>query len=161
MKQGFRTIEGLISARTCARPGHIPKGRPRGVKAMGVRYERELARAIPTAVHGQWFQFVDKNGPGHCQTDLLLKTELGLFVLEVKYSWTPAGHLQVSKLYRPVVEKALGQRVWSIQVCRRLTQDTPRHFVRTDLRAALVLAAGGSPAVLHWIGGSLVPLQLG
>lgn len=160
MSQGFRTINGLISAKASARPPGMPKSRARGAKAAGLRYERELAKALPQAKHGQWWQFVDRNGPGYCQTDLLLKTELGLFVLEVKYTWTPAGHEQLRKLYKPVVEKALGQPVHLVQVCKRLTTEVPRDSVRLELSEALALAANGWPAVLAWIGGSLVPLQL-
>lgn len=160
MKAGYRVIEGLLSARASDRPQGMPKSRARGAKAAGLRYERELARALPQAKHGQWWQFVDRNGPGYCQTDLLLKTELGLFVLEVKYTWTLAGHGQLSKLYRPVVEKALGQPVGLVQVCKKLLPETPRQTIRLSLKEALALAASGAPAVLSWIGGSLGPLQL-
>ena len=62
-----RTIVGLESARALAgRPLSIPKGRPRGAKADGIRYEKLLAKALAPLgfEHGRWFEFVDANGYG-------------------------------------------------------------------------------------------------
>lgn len=130
----------------------MPVGRPRGVKAAGLRYEKELARAIPTAVHGQWFEFQDSAGPGHCQPDLLLETAWGWAVLEAKYTWTQLGHQQVEKLYRPVVERAWKAPTFGLVVCKVLTVEVARSAICRDLSSALFQAASGRPTVLHWIG---------
>ncbi len=154
-----RQISGLIWAKSCGRPKSIPVSRPRGRKAAGVRYERQLAAAVPQAQHGQWFEFQDRAGLGWCQADLLLKTKVGIAVLEAKYTWTPDGHKQVERLYIPVVEKVYNCPAFGMVVCRVLTSDTPRDWIRRDLATALERAACCLPTVLHWIGAGLGPLQ--
>lgn len=150
-----RQISGLLWAGVCERPRSIPVSRPRGRKAAGVRYERELAKALPAALHGQWFQFQDRNGPGHCQTDLLLETDQGLAILEAKYTWTEHGHRQIEGLYKPVLIKAFRREVLGLVVCRVLTPDVARGEVCSDLPTALARAASGRRTVLHWIGQDL------
>ncbi len=159
-KQGFRTVLGLISAQPCLRPACIPRSRPRGKKAAGLRYERELARGLAGAKHGQWFEYLDAHGPGYCQPDILLETGLGIAVLESKYTWTPVGHRQIAQLYKPVVEAVYRKRVFGIVVCKVLTGATPPDWVCRDLATAIGRACDGSPTVLHWIGAGLGPLQL-
>lgn len=156
-----RAIQGLISAAPCARPKGIPHGRPRGRKAAGLRYERALARALPEATHGQWFWFQDAFGPGHCQTDLLIPGPGGaIVVLEAKYTWTQAGHEQIARLYKPVLERAYRRQVCGLVVCKVLTGDTPRDWVCRDLETATARALSGLPTVLHWIGVGLGPLRM-
>lgn len=159
MTTGYRTIIGLISAAPCERPACIPKSRPRGRKGAGLKYERDLARAIPAGRHGQWFAFVDKKGPGYCQPDILLDTGLGIAVLEAKYTWTIQGHRQIAQLYKPVVQSVYPKRVFGIVVCKVLTADLEPSWVCRDLRTALGRACSGEPTVLHWIGAGLGPLQ--
>lgn len=130
-------------------------GRPRGKKAAGVKYEKALAKALPGAEHGVWFQFVDSNGPGFCQADLLLRTAHGTAVLEAKYTWVASGHGQADRLYVPIVEKITGRPAFSIVVCKVVTRDTPREWICRTLQSALDRAARDLPTVLHWIGGSL------
>lgn len=161
MGKPCRFVKGLISADPCARPANIPKSRPRGRKAAGLRYERELAKGIPAAKHGQWFRFMDQNGIGCCQTDLLLKTPVGIAILEAKYTWTPDGHTQIDKLYIPVVEKANpGIPAFGIVVCKVLTADVDPSWICRDLTSAIAQSAAGRKAVLHWIGVGLEPLKL-
>ena len=59
-----RIIDGLDFAGPCVRPATIPIGRPRGVKALGVRYEKSLAEAIPFATRGQWWSSTTRTGSG-------------------------------------------------------------------------------------------------
>lgn len=156
-----RVISGLVWAKPVARPSCIPTARPRKkCKLAGLKYEKSLAGALPQAIHGQWFQFQDRNGLGHCQTDLLLDCKLGIVVLESKYTWTEAGHKQVEKLYLPVLAKAYpGRNVLGIVVCKVLTRDTPRGEVCQDLDSAIKRAFCGGRTVLHWIGAGLGPFQ--
>ena len=159
-KGPFRTIIGLISAAPCLRPSCIPKSRPRGKKAAGLKYERDLAKGLPDGTHGQWFAFVDQKGSGYCQTDIIVDTGLGLAILESKYTWTMVGHQQIARLYKPVAEMIYRKRVFGIVVCKVLTRDTPRDWVCRDLRSAIGRACAGEPTVLHWVGAGLEPLQL-
>lgn len=152
-----REVSGLQWAVPCARPGCIPRSRPRGAKAAGLRYERELAKALPQAKHGQWWEFRDARGRGFCQTDLLLPLGTGTLVLEAKYTWTPEGHSQLERLYLPVVRKAGHSWAVGVVVCRALLPSTPREAICGSLGEAYSRAALGLPAVLHWFSGSLKP----
>ena len=68
----MRTVrQPLVWARACERPLCIRKGRVRGVKALGVRYENNVARRMTWAKQGQWFEFMDAEGKSFCQIDLL------------------------------------------------------------------------------------------
>lgn len=155
-----RVIVGIRLARACDRPKTIPVGRPRKKsKIAGLGYEKALAAALPEALHGQWFEFEDRNGRGHCQPDLILDSKLGLIVLEAKYTWTEAGHRQIDLLYRPVVEKAMGRDVLGIVVCKVLTPEVQSSWVCRDLDSAVRRAFTGGKTVLHWIGNGLGPLQ--
>lgn len=100
-----RVIRGLQWAERCERPSSIPVGRPRGAKAVGIRYEKALGKALgPSWEHGQWFSFRDINGQGYCQTDFLLILPNLAIILECKYSWVKTAYEQIEFLYTPVVE---------------------------------------------------------
>lgn len=150
-----RTIEGLRWAE--ARPsGPWGKPRPRGAKAHGVRYEKALAKALPAAVHGQWFEFIDLHGPGWCQVDFLIQKEEFIFVLEAKYTWVPEGHSQLEKLYKPVVEKVFNKPMYGVVVCKNLVPAMPVPLVRNLGEALECAKRGGSPA-MQWFAGPLSP----
>ncbi len=154
-----RQISGLIWAKPCSRPGCIPQSRPRGKKAAGIRYERDLAQALPGAIHGQWFEFQDSAGHGWCQPDLFLREKDAIFVLEAKYTWKRGASKQISGLYKPVLEAAFGLPVLGIVVCKVLTRETPKGSVCSSLEEAKQRAAGPWPVVLHWIGAGLGPFR--
>lgn len=147
-----RQIVGLQKAEPCERPKTIPVGRPRGAKAAGLRYERSLAKAMPAAKHGQWFQFQDRAGDGCCQTDLLLGSDGACFVIEAKYTWTLEGHEQLERLYLPVVGMALARPCFGIVVARRLLSQMPGIVVANSLGQALIFARQGRRVCWHWIG---------
>lgn len=163
-----RFIRGIISASPCARPANISKSRPRGRKAAGLKYERDLACGLRLSIvgkiplwHGQWFSFVDQAGLGVCQTDIILRTDLGTAILESKYTWTPAGHLQLDKLYIPVVEKSFpGVPAFGIVVCKVLTSDVDPSWICRDLQSAIRRSSAGFKTVLHWVGAGLSPLAI-
>lgn len=143
-----RIVKGLKWARIGEGP-ELPLRRPRGAKALGLRYERALARALPGAIHGQWWEYEDLNGHGWCQSDLIMRVGAELVVLEAKYSWVEKGHEQMEELYMPVIEAALGQRPLGIEVCKNLRYGV-RH-VNSDLDKAIAQARV-SRSVLHWLG---------
>jgi len=146
-----RRIEGLLWARPAQRPAGMPFGRPRGAKAQGLRYERLLAQALPSAKHGQWFEFEDANGRGVCQTDLLLGRNGRCVVLECKYTWTPDGHQQLERLYLPVVQMALQRPVVGVVAAKKLVMGLPVQ-VASDLDEAMRIAMEGRRVVWHWTG---------
>ena len=152
-----RRIKGLCWARVLpARPNGIPASRPRGAKAQGLRYERALAANLPSATHGQWFEFCDVNGHGFCQVDLLLPRGEVLVVLEVKYTWTWEAYRQLEELYLPVVEMALGGAVIGLQVCKRLVPEARSVTICASLEEAIQEAGERGEArrsVWHWLGG--------
>lgn len=150
-----RIISGLKFAVTCGTPFHVGVSRPRGAKAHGVRYEKQIAKALPLARHGQWFQFIDANGHGTCQTDLLLEFPDLAVVLEAKYTWTLAGHLQVEKLYQPVVARALGKPCIGLVICKALRDEVEMGEVMVTHRLMDAISwSQRKRTVLHWLGES-------
>jgi len=150
-----RWVHGLEWAKELShRPSGLAQSRPKGVRGLGVKYEREVAKALPLAVHGQWWEFGDARGPGICQTDLVWKGKKWVLVLEVKLTWTKAGHEQLEGLYRPVVEKAVGMPMLGVEVCRGLGREAlPRELqVAKSLAGAVELAKAGHMVALHWLG---------
>lgn len=142
------------------RPGCIPKGRPRGAKAAGVRYENSFARMLPQALHGQWFQYqLAGEAPRFCQTDLLLQHGGTLYVLECKYTWTLDAYQQLEGLYLPVLRAAQPRPVRGIVVCKTLKPEAKgASFIAGSLGELLCLPPGRLP-VLHWLGQPLGPLH--
>lgn len=159
-----RVIEGLRWAEARESGPWGSKGsRPRGAKALGVAYEKALAKALPDATRGAWWEFEDANGGGWCQTDLLLVGSGSVLVLEAKLSWVMQGHSQIELLYKPVLEMALGKPVLGVVVCKALRSGMPGSVtVVGDLPSALALARAGRRPVLHWIGsGPLLAAAVG
>lgn len=149
-----RIVHGLKWAKALEkRPACIPQGRPRGAKAAGLRYERSLAKALPVAKHGQWFEFEDEHGRGYCQVDLMLQLLSGILILEAKYTWTAEGHLQLEQLYIPVVSAAWGLPTRGLVVCKKLVPEMSGVAVAGDLDTALKYIACGQRCALHWLGG--------
>ena len=76
-------VVGIMSAVEGTGPGYGP-GRPRGAKAAGHRYEAKLAAALPGFRRGVWWRYLDVNGVGWCQTDLVSVGVRAVLVLEAK-----------------------------------------------------------------------------
>lgn len=140
------------------RPRCIPVGRPRGSKAEGLRYEKALLGALgPPIVRGQWWQYV-LAGEGKarwCQTDLLLNGASSALIIECKLSWVPEGQESLTRLYVPVVERALSKPAFGIVACRNLRRGIGAAVVG-DLDEAVQAATRGFKVVLHWIPGTPV-----
>lgn len=149
----FRSVVGLHYAAMCLRPAHIPKSRPKGSKAAGLRYEKALSAAIPRAEHGQWFEFKDLNGPGHCQMDLVIEGAKRVVIIECKLTEIEQGRDQLEKLYFPIArvvwpdKKPLG-----IVAVRHLSKCSDVRDVETTLKGAILRAeTRGEIPVLHWM----------
>jgi hypothetical protein len=150
-----RKVQGLRWTRLlAARPSCIPASRPRGVRAKGLAYERELGRALPAASHNPWFEFEDVNGHGYCSPDFLL--QLGpatCLVLETKLRWVAEGHSQLEELYFPVVQAATGLRPVGGVVTKVLVPGMPGSTkICRNLRELAEACADGRRPVLHWLG---------
>lgn len=149
----FRTIVGLHYAARCLRPAHIPKSRPKGAKAAGLRYEKALSAAIPRAEHGQWFEFKDLNGPGHCQMDLLIEGSKRIVVIECKLSNVEQGRAQLEELYFPIVRMVWpDKKPLGIVAARHLSRESDLGRVETTLKGAILRAEQtGIIPTLHWM----------
>jgi len=136
-------------------PEQIPKPRPRGVKALGRRYENAVALQLgPTAVRGQWWRFRDANGPGLCQTDFIIIGKVWVAILECKHTFTDEGVEQLEQLYLPVVQMAEDKQAIGIQVCKNLSSHCSGKVYNT-LESAIIAARAPGPtrlATLHWRG---------
>jgi hypothetical protein len=116
------------------------------VKALGVKYEKDLRKALGTRARaGVWFEFEDRYGLGWCQVDFLVP-ELGV-VLEAKYTWKAEAHQELSGLYLPVVSAALGP-CKGIVVCRNLLPECASIPVFGDLISAV--ESSRPRVILHW-----------
>jgi hypothetical protein len=135
-----REVRDLQWVRTLPeRPDCIPKGRPRGAKAAGVRYEAAVA-ALPSfaaASHGLWLEFGDASGHGYAQADFVFTSGPVLVVAEAKLTWTPAAYAQLRRLYFPLLHRLSGLPVGGFVVCQNLTRETARSDVTSDLAEAL------------------------
>jgi len=132
-----------------------PKSRSRGAKAAGLRYERAVARALKGwAIHGQWFKFIDKNGPGWCCPDLLARFADSLVVIEVKLTETAAARAQISQLYWPVLGKIAKRPLLGVQIARHLTRNSGNsgNPVFSTLPEALSVASPTLIPTVHWLG---------
>lgn len=149
----FRSIIGLQHAEMCLRPAHIPKSKPKGAKAAGVRYEKELAAALPRATHGQWFRYFDLNGPGHCQVDLLIEGRKRIVLIECKLTDVETGIAQLRELYFPIAEKVWpDKKPLGIVAARHLSKTNDLSAVETTLKGAIWRAETQKIIpILHWL----------
>lgn len=149
----FRHLAGLQYAAMCLRPAHIPKSRPKGAKAAGLRYEKALAAAIPRADHGQWFEFRDLNGPGHCQMDLVIEGQKRIVIIECKLTDIEQGMAQLRHLYFPIAEMIWpDKKPLGIVAARHLSKCPDTGLVESTLKAAILRAETQKVIpVLHWM----------
>lgn len=155
-----RIIDGLLRAWPSEAPRNLPKDRLRGAKAKGMTFERSVGRELGQGALGAlWWQFLDRRGPGCCQTDWIIEGRRGVLVLECKLGQNWEAWKQLEGLYAPVVGKASGKEVLGIQVCRYLRKEfsVEREEIVLYLEDAISAARCGLRPVLHWSG--LGPLR--
>lgn len=150
---GHRVVAGLLSATPCTRPSNLPVAHLRGTKRMGMKYEQDFAKAIqqryPNALLGQWFNFRDDNGSGYCQSDIIVKLPSECIIFECKLTDCEKGRSQLSRLYRPVVERCWGLPTRCMVVTRHLSGETRLELVTDQLAQALAFSREAIPT-LHW-----------
>lgn len=137
---GHRVIDDLrVCALLSARPKFIPRPGGKGSKALGRTYQNKVGKFIrrkfPDLVTGQWFEYVDANGRGWCETDHYLVFEDQVILFECKLTQTHVAFLQMDELYKPILRKIYGKPVTGVQVCKHLTE---RGRSITDVREALI-----------------------
>ena len=139
------------------RPSCIPAPRRvSGAKGRGLAYERAIAKRLPFAAHGPWYEFWegDSKRRRYCQPDFVFEAPLGqIVILEAKYTWTIEAHEQLAR-YREVVALASGKPACGLVICKRLLDDIfmPSAHVFGDLWDAIASARSGRQAVFQWLG---------
>jgi hypothetical protein len=160
MDKTVRPADTIYWARPINRPGFIPVARPKGAKAVGLRYERAFAKYLAPmgCIHGQWFEFEDKSGIRYCQTDLIYPISKWLFALmEVKYTLVDRAYDQLLDLYGPVVEAAYNTRVGLVAVFKNSREDLSKSAYFRDIHSACQWSVDtGGVGLLRWVGQPII-----
>jgi hypothetical protein len=155
-----RRVVGLRFATPCERPSCIPIGRPRGVKARGIAYERSVAAALQAEYgkipvkYGSWFEFHDANGRGYAQVDYLLYVQsLDQYVVgEAKLTDTAEAWRKLREFYLPIVAMATQKRAVGFVVVKNLTPASDPRLVCDSFRATLAKCLNGASPTWHFLG---------
>lgn len=139
----------ITYAAPCLRPAWIRASRPRGTKALGLRYERAFAKARPEAVHGQWFHYLIDSAPHWCQTDFLFMGKKKIVVAELKLTDYDGARKQLDDLYVLVLRRAYPEHQIIPLIVLRNVGNVPDGVEICDSLKAAVQAPR---AVLHWLG---------
>lgn len=140
-----REIRGLQWVELAENPwGRAPR-RPKGVKGLGLRFEATVAKALPGALHGQWFKFLDNNGPGYAQADLLFEADGRLCLGECKLTDCFEADRQMKRLYLPLLQALWDGPIHCIVIVKYLSPLTERGRVVSSWDSAMAHSA----PVLH------------
>ena len=97
----------------------------------------------------QSFDFVDANGKGYCQPDVILELPERVVVIEVKLSQTWYGDEQIRQLYLPVVEHFYKKPVVPVQMFRNIRKRSEWGIFNVG---ELLTATEGRAWQWHWYG---------
>lgn len=151
----MRVIEGLKWAKPCERPQFIRASRPKGLKALGLRFERSVGKALQKHYQevksGQWWQYADVNGLGWCQTDHLINLSGAVIAVECKLTEAEEGREQLLRLYFPILKHVFEREVVGVVVLRHLTRETRRELIADGLVSA-IRRANSVPMTVQWLG---------
>ena len=158
MKRAKRQVEGKVCyARLCERPSMLPRAAmpARGVKAVGLRFERSVGKAITSLlsnVHlGQWIEWRDDSGVRYCQPDVYHVASDRVVVFECKLTEVEEARGQLLGLYLPLLRIVYSRATLGIVVARHLSKESDTSRVCDSLEGALLRARVGIPT-LHWLG---------
>lgn len=156
-----RSTSSILWARPCEKPSFIPTSRPRGSKAAGLRYERNLAQFLqPGVIHGQWFEYEDATGIHYCQPDILYPISRWLIsIIEVKYTLVEGAFDQLVR-YLPVVEAAYNMRAALVVAFKNFGPSIGGGPFTDLLEASYYSVEHGEDTVvtlLHWVGQPILP----
>lgn len=154
---GHRVVREVEWARECAWPSFIPQPkRLRGTKALGLGYERklarELARSLPKTRHGQWYEYCADSEKGWCQPDFVVPLWEATLVLECKLANIEQAQAQLSELYVPILRQVYEKPVRAIIVSKSVRAIPRGVLVCGSLLDAIRLTGQGECPVLHWLG---------
>lgn len=128
-----RSLKGLTKAQFIdERPKFIPpQAKLRGAMKKGITYENKVAKYLKAlckgeVIHGQWIEYVDRQGLGWCQPDILIvpKTKRhSLVIVECKLTATPRAKNQLKYIYLPALQMIYPKHtIKLVQVCRNLSK---------------------------------------
>ena len=148
---GHKVPKKVSFAAPCLPPPWLKKNRARGQKAAGLRFERAVAKAVPGATHGQWFQYLAEDGPGWCQPDLLLVGKKTVVVIEVKLTNYVEAKEQLMELYLPILSAAYpSHSIHSVIILRHVS--SLAQGVKIYEKISEALEAREKYPVVHWLG---------
>jgi hypothetical protein len=155
--KSHRIVSHVEWARESGRPSGLPTPkRLRGSRGIGVSYEKRfaqaIARSLPAARHGQWYEFSADGQRGFCQPDVVVPFSGAMLVLECKLKNIEQAERQLVQLYLPVLREAHKCDVRAIIVSRSLSALPSGSVVARSLLEALQLTRNGGMPVLHWLG---------
>lgn len=133
------------------KPAFIPKSRPRGTKALGLSFEKKVAKALPLAIHGQWFQFKGQSGAlRYCQTDFLWLLSRTSLIIEVKLTNISEARAKLASLYIPVVEKTYKKPALGVIIVKSVSKVPIGEKIFSSITEAI--DSDVSLPVVHWLG---------
>jgi len=148
-----RRLVAVEWAHKCEVPDFARTKRASGTRALGLAYERKLAKVLPAgALHGQWFIYRADGRVGYCQPDFLLKGKSEVAVLEAKLADVELAWDQLKCLYTPVLRHFYEREPLCVVVTRSVARVPANAEVCETLKDALRVARAGLMPVLHWIG---------
>ena len=116
--KGFKAVKGLSVVRTIDEPQFAKTTKKQqGSKRRGLIFEQRVVDYLDNLSEdivgfpGMWFEFVDFHGHRYAQSDWVgLNVKTGVvYIVEVKLSRVPKAWWQLNKLYKPLVERVLGE----------------------------------------------------
>lgn len=155
-----RIIVCLREAWRIPRPSYLRDHKPTLLQKKGLLFEKRVGKSLASRFgkveSGPWFNFIDANGPGICQPDLVVWGKLQgqevRLVVECKLTVTEEAFLQINHLYVPVVGLADGIPTFGIVIAQNLTRWLQPGLVVDSIPGALALAQKKETPVLHWLG---------
>jgi len=157
-----RIIVGKCTAQRLAmRPKCIPVGRPRGIKAAGIRYEKTLLKALLLRFPksgldiSPWYEYWDANGRGYCQPDLVVyDVQHDRYVIvEIKLTNYVQADNTLNGLYVPVLAAAHDTVPAAMIIVRHLSPGINLSRVHDTFSAAFCASFTSSPApIWHYLG---------
>ena len=123
-----RRVAGLQEVSLCDNPWG-KAARAKGAKALGLRFQRTVEKALPAALHGQWLRFKDNNGLGFAQPDIIFASASALHIVECKLTDTSEADSQIKELYLPLLAALWAGPIHQIVVVKYLSPLTQRSRV--------------------------------
>lgn len=145
-------LHTIYKAELCANPPFFKKRIKKGTRREGLKYEEDLAKALPGCAHGIWFKYWNDNGVGYCQPDIMITRNGVVIVLEAKRTDCEYARHQLGRMYLPVVRFVYEKPALGIVVAKFTSSETRSSSVVNNLQDALYLANRGVIPTLHWLG---------